>query len=584
MKRRAFEKLLKDAILLEAEEQGERLSSLPHEPVPAEAQARFDAALNDSRTEKRPVTEEAVSGVQLVKKPQTKAARWLFGGATAVAAAALIAGVFVLIRIGNDRIKRNDAPMMAEESAAQPADSQPGNAFEPGPGEAITPQMPAEEPPEGTFAPEASEPVPGEASEQKDLLIGTWVLKAMESKDESQSGQISLINAMIAAGKYEATYTFTSDGSGLAYWDIAGEKNTQVFTYVIEENKLTFSGETMLFTIEGDRLTLTEEQLTLLFDRRDSQKSEEKASPEVQLRTQEWQGYTCLFPETFEIQAIRDRQLSATEEALLKLDMKALQTTGLTDMDYYLAADSALNGKDLLAWYLAEDAWDDKPEDFDIEESVEIVTGIESVHYYNRSYNSYICIAKVNTIGTNTLFIAASSMTKAGTADFDSIVKQFVKMNGGFASSDNGILNGKYGKSKVFAGDGYQITLTEQFSEQKSEMGFNGYYTSYFGAVMIKIEPFTLKAGLADKTLTEYMQDVIRNNASDAQPEERDGLVYYRYHRSGMCGWNFAIKGEDAFYLVQFMCREADESELTDLFFAFAKSMTLVKSDNASNG
>jgi hypothetical protein len=190
----------------------------------------------------------------------------------------------------------------------------------------------------------------------------------------------------------------------------------------------------------------------------------------------------------------------------------------------------------------------------------------------------------VNTIGTNTLFIAASSMTKAGTADFDSIVKQFVKMNGGFASSDNGILNGKYGKSKVFAGDGYQITLTEQFSEQKSEMGFNGYYTSYFGAVMIKIEPFTLKAGLADKTLTEYIQDVIRNNNSDAQPEERDGLIFYRYRRSGMCGWNFAIKGEDAFYLVQFMCREADESELADLFFAFAKSMTLVKSDNASNG
>ena len=135
----------------------------------------------------------------------------------------------------------------------------------------------------------------------------------------------------------------------------------------------------------------------------------------------------------------------------------------------------------------------------------------------------------------------------------------------------------------MFAGDGYQITLTDRFSEQKSEKGFDGYYTADFGAVMIKIEPFTLKAGLADKTLTEYMENVIRNNSSDAQPEERDGLIFYRYRRSGMCGWNYAMKGEDAFYLVQFMCREADESELTDLFFAFAKSMTINQSSEKAN-
>ena len=305
---------------------------------------------------------------------------------------------------------------------------------------------------------------------------------------------------------------------------------------------------------------------------------EDPDRPALRLKTYAWQGYSCLIPETFEIQAIRDQKLSATEKALLKLDMDALQTVGLTDMDYYLVAESMLNGKDLLTWYLTADGWDDKPEDFDTAESVEIVPGIVSVHYYNRNYNSYICIAKLNTIGTNILFLSASSLTKDGTADFDSIVKRFVEMNGDSAPSDNDILNGKYGKSKVFAGDGYQITLTEQFSEQKSEKGFDGYYTSYFGAVMIKIEPFTLKAGLADKTLTEYIQDVIRNNSSDAQPEERDGLIYYRYQRDGRCGWNFAFKGDTAFYLVQFMCREADESELTDLFFAFAKSMTINQS------
>jgi hypothetical protein len=312
---------------------------------------------------------------------------------------------------------------------------------------------------------------------------------------------------------------------------------------------------------------------------------EDSDRPALQLKTYAWQGYTCLVPETFDVTAAMDQELSATEKALLMWDTDALQTVGLTDMDYYLVAESMLNGKDLLTWYLTADGWDDKPEDFDTAESVEIVPGIVSVHYYNRNYDSYICIAKLNTIGTNILFLSASSLTKDGTADFDSIVKRFVKMNGDFAPNNSDILNGKYGKSKVFAGDGYQITLTEQFSEQESEKGFDGYYTSYYGAVMIRIEPFTLEAGFADKTLTEYIQAVIRNNSSDAQPEERDGLIFYRYRRDGMCGWNFAFKGDTAFYLVQFMCREADESELKDLFFAFAKSMKIMdQSRNAVNG
>lgn len=294
---------------------------------------------------------------------------------------------------------------------------------------------------------------------------------------------------------------------------------------------------------------------------------------EVLLKTETWHGYTCYFPETFKIRMVANQKFSATEEALLKFDRIALQTIGLTDMDYYLVAESMLNGQDLLAWYLIADGWNDKPEDFDIAESNEIAPGIESVHYYNRNYNSYICIAKLNTIATNTLFLAASSMTKEGTADFDSIVMQFVTVNGDFASSDTGFLNGKYGKSKVFTGDGYQITLTEQFTEQKSEMGFDGYYTSYFGGVMIIVEPFTLEKGLADETVEEYVANVIKNNRTDAQPEERDELVFYRYKRDGLCGWNFAFKGDKAFYLVQFLCRDVDASELEELFFTLAKMM-----------
>lgn len=263
-----------------------------------------------------------------------------------------------------------------------------------------------------------------------EAIVGTWILKAMESEDESQSGQIAIVNALIAAGRYEATYTFAEGGDGLAYWNIQGEKQAQVFTYTIDGDQLTFSGETMTFEIDGDQLTLQELGITMRFVRRteDTEGSQEAAEP-----------------------------------------------------------------------------------------------------------------------------------------------------------GESGTKQDLYGKSKTFSGKGYQITLTDRFSEQKSEMGFDSYYTADFGAVMIKIEPFSLNTRFADETLKEYLQDVIRNNNTDAQPEERDGLVFYRYRRNGICGWNFAMKGEDAFYLVQFMCREADESEFTDLFFAFAKSMTITKSDNASN-
>ena len=624
MKKRAFEKLLREAIILEAEEQGARLAGVPTEPVPEEAQARFNASL---KTERQTAARETVQEIPVKQESRARriARGWMTAGIAVVTTAALI---FVIGLMAVSGISKG-----TKAAEAQPADQQP-----PEWSAEAQPNMPEEQPEAPAEEPmETSAPAPGgmplapveELPEVKtvvypwqgyDCLIPEGFVSAHESDHEFISVTSEMNDRNMFQLAYELEPTETLEG-----WDsdVFSEQHLKILLSKIgvpESQYADFVGHSMR-TVENGVVcyhlynrsqkvyaclarVLSDEKNSLIavgmtlgeygvgeFDsvvnalaqRYTEAIPEDPEQPELQLKTQEWQGYDCLIPETFEIQAIRDQKLSATEKALLKLDMDALQTVGLTDMDYYLVAESMLNGKDLLTWYLTEDGWDDKPEDFDTAESVEIVPGIVSVHYYNRNYGSYICIAKLNTIGTNILFLSASSLTKDGTADFDSIVKQFVKINGDFAPSDNDILNGKYGISKVFSGDGYQITLTEQFSEQKSEMGFDGYYTSYFGAVMIKIEPFTLKAGLADKTLTEYIQDVIRNNSSDAQPEERDGLIFYRYRRSGMCGWNYAMKGEDAFYLVQFMCREADESELTDLFFAFAKSMKINQSSEKAN-
>lgn len=590
MRNKAFEKLLKEAILLDAEEQGAHMDA-SNEPIPEAAQARFDAALNGNRKEPKRTASEAPSEQP---QPVKRAHRWLAYGLTAVSAAAVILTVALLIGTGGLRGTKPQEPVMPAEQQPMQAETTMEPLPEPGGGSSFGPAFilngkELDVYTEHYFIAGTDDDIPLNAFLSS---IGSYYVDSPYNKYQVQCYEIEGIryiydwesqvfalaeqyDSVVQAAKTKGRMPTEAEFQAIDLLPAGVEMQAEAWLdHSTLESVLRKMG--LDITIELDReenairVTMSEPEAAAVPD--------DPERPDLQLKTQTWQGYTCLVPETFDVMAAMDQELSATEKALLMWDTDALQTVGLTDMDYYLVAESMLNGKDLLTWYLTADGWDDKPEDFDTAESVEIVPGIVSVHYYNRNYDSYICIAKLNTIGTNILFLSASSLTKDGTADFDSIVKRFVKMNGDFAPSDNDILNGKYGKSKVFAGDGYQITLTEQFSEQKSEMGFSGYYTAYFGAVMIRIEPFTLEAGFADKTLTEYMENVIRNNNSDAQPEERNGLIFYRYRRDGMCGWNFAFKGDTAFYLVQFMCREADESELTDLFFAFAKSMKINQS------
>ena len=139
--------------------------------------------------------------------------------------------------------------------------------------------------------------------------------------------------------------------------------------------------------------------------------------------------------------------------------------------------------------------------------------------------------------------------------------------------------DGSLGKSKTFTGDGFTITLTDLFREQMSEYGFDAYYNSPFCGVIVLKEPFTLKEGMEDETLLEYVENVIKNNGHDTQPQEKDGLVYYRYSNPDpeydFQGCSFSYKGSDAFYIFQFIYLETDAEELEDTIFSYAKSVTV---------
>lgn len=133
------------------------------------------------------------------------------------------------------------------------------------------------------------------------------------------------------------------------------------------------------------------------------------------------------------------------------------------------------------------------------------------------------------------------------------------------------------GSKKVFSGNGYTIALTDAFTERKSQVGFDGYYTSPFCGVMVQIVTPQKAAERNITSIKRLLDQTIADNGSDRGSEvtEENGLTYYHYTRGTNAGWNFAFKGSENYYLVQFVCAESDSNALKDMIFGFARSVTV---------
>lgn len=131
MRNKDFDKLLKEAILLDAEEQGARIEPCS-EPIPEAAQARFDAALNGTRKKSKRTASEAPSEQP---QPVKRAHRWLAYGLTAVSAAAVVLVVALILGAGGLRATKapepaEQQPMQAEttmEPLPEPGEPEPGS-------------------------------------------------------------------------------------------------------------------------------------------------------------------------------------------------------------------------------------------------------------------------------------------------------------------------------------------------------------------------------------------------------------------------------------------------------------------------
>lgn len=130
------------------------------------------------------------------------------------------------------------------------------------------------------------------------------------------------------------------------------------------------------------------------------------------------------------------------------------------------------------------------------------------------------------------------------------------------------------GQAKKFEKDGFTITLTDKFTEEQSQRGFDAYFVANFCGVVVLKEEFTLEEGLADISLETYIKNVIANNGhTGIAPQNKDGLWFYENTSGSSYIQSYCYKGSDAFLIVQFICNSSDAKTLEDTFYLWAQSV-----------
>ncbi|MBQ6832305.1 MAG: hypothetical protein IJO28_06665 [Oscillospiraceae bacterium] len=134
--------------------------------------------------------------------------------------------------------------------------------------------------------------------------------------------------------------------------------------------------------------------------------------------------------------------------------------------------------------------------------------------------------------------------------------------------------NDAIGEPTIFEKDGIKLILTDKFIEKESELGFYAYYVSDCCGVVVLKEDFSLEKGLEDRSLEEYIGNVIANNGyTDIEPQNQDDLWFYVRDDNGTRSYSYSYKGANAFWIVQFLCMTSDAPMMEDLFYLWADSV-----------
>ena len=136
----------------------------------------------------------------------------------------------------------------------------------------------------------------------------------------------------------------------------------------------------------------------------------------------------------------------------------------------------------------------------------------------------------------------------------------------------------------TFTVDNLQITLNEDFVEFDAE-GYARAMDSKNVAVMILQEEFTLMLGLEDYTLEQYGQLVLSNNTNRETSglQVRNGVMYFEYDTKNIEDgkeYRYIVtmyKGNDAFWLVQYIVRSNEADKYYDDIFQWASSVRFIE-------
>lgn len=134
-------------------------------------------------------------------------------------------------------------------------------------------------------------------------------------------------------------------------------------------------------------------------------------------------------------------------------------------------------------------------------------------------------------------------------------------------------------KEKTFTDEGLSITLTNRFYE-KDHIAFTSYYESDKMMVVVIKEDFSLLSSVnitKNSTVEEYLDLIIVVNNHNTSVKEEDDIFYFDYEKTEN-GKEFkyvvtAVKGNQAFYLVQFCVIEDTYDELKQDIFKYASSL-----------
>ncbi|MBE6978574.1 MAG: hypothetical protein E7438_08130 [Ruminococcaceae bacterium] len=129
---------------------------------------------------------------------------------------------------------------------------------------------------------------------------------------------------------------------------------------------------------------------------------------------------------------------------------------------------------------------------------------------------------------------------------------------------------------KTFYAESMQITLTDQFAEEKIA-GYTAAFTSDQVAVFVLKETF---AEVSDKfSVEEYGQQVIRVNGLSATLQTENGVVYFEYDADTQDGAYHYVavvcKGPSGFWLIQFATRKSNAKLYRDDILGWAESIVL---------